>query len=161
MIKAIHPSPIGPLTIVSDGGALTALVFDNHLKDIAPVAAAVKGEDELTQAARTQLDEYFAGARAAFDLPLAPIGPPFRQRVWAQLTKLRFGETISYSGIAASLKNSAPRAVGGAVGANPISIIIPCHRVVGKDGSLTGFAGGLERKQFLLALEQGHARLAS
>jgi methylated-DNA-[protein]-cysteine S-methyltransferase len=158
MIKAFHPSPIGDLTILSDGAALAALLFAEHGKPLAALAGAVAGEDAVIRAARAQISDYFAGARAAFDLPLAPRGTPFQQAVWRALGALGYGATASYAGIAAAIgAPKAVRAVGGAIGANPIGIIIPCHRVIGASGALTGFAGGLARKRFLLAHESGAA----
>jgi methylated-DNA-[protein]-cysteine S-methyltransferase len=106
-------------------------------------------------AARTQLAEYFDGRRSDFDLPLAPRGTPFQQAVWQALLAVPFGATSTYGAIAAAIRRpKAVRAVGAAVGANPIGIVVPCHRVVGADGSLTGYAGGLDRKARLLALER-------
>ena len=105
-------------------------------------------------AAAEQLDEYFAGARTVFDLPLAPRGTPFQQRVWQALRGIPFGDTISYAELARRIETPrAVRAVGGANARNPLSIIVPCHRVVGMDGSLTGFGGGIERKRWLLGHE--------
>jgi methylated-DNA-[protein]-cysteine S-methyltransferase len=101
-----------------------------------------------------QLDEYFAGSRATFDLALAPAGTPFQQRVWAELARIPAGTTVTYGELARRAgRPGAARAVGAAVGRNPVSIVVPCHRVVGSDGALTGYAGGIARKAFLLALE--------
>lgn len=110
--------------------------------------------DLLTEAAR-QLDEYFAHHRQALELPLNPVGTPFQRLVWQALLAVPFGETVSYSALAERIgRPSAVRAVAGAVGANPLSLFVPCHRIVGRDGSLTGYAGGLTAKRFLLAWEQ-------
>ncbi|MEZ5097634.1 MAG: methylated-DNA--[protein]-cysteine S-methyltransferase [Nocardioides sp.] len=153
----LMPSPIGELKIVEHHGAISAIEFS-------PFGAGTDGRprgertDDLPvlAAAVTQLSEYFAGERREFDLPLAPQGTDFQQRVWQQLREIGYGETSSYGEIAHRLgmTNAASRAVGLANGRNPIPIVIPCHRVIGADGSLTGYAGGVERKQTLLELEQ-------
>ena len=150
-------SPVGPLTLVGDGAALIGLYFDGHLRtprltDHGPRADAA---DDGFEAATRQLGEYFAGTRREFDLDLAPRGSAFEKQVWALLTKIPYGETRTYGQLAAELGDaSAAQAVGNANGWNPISIIVPCHRVVGASGSLTGYAGGLRRKRFLLSLEE-------
>lgn len=153
----VVPSPVGPLTVVAEGGALTGVYFEGHLRGPSAAALGPCDEDGVgpeLAAARRQLDEYFAGGRTAFDLPLAPRGEPFRQRVWALLRQIPYGETRSYGQLARELGDPAlAQAVGSANGRNPLSVIVPCHRVVGADGSLTGYAGGLERKRFLLELE--------
>lgn len=150
-------SPIGRLLLTSDGMALTGLYMEPSRKarstagwsedlTAAPLAAAVR-----------QLTEYFAGARRKFNLPLRLEGTAFQQRVWQELTEIRYGETWSYGQLARRIGNpSASRAVGLANGSNPISILVPCHRVIGADGSLTGYGGGLERKRWLLAHEGLH-----
>jgi methylated-DNA-[protein]-cysteine S-methyltransferase len=146
-------SPLGELTVVARDGALTGLYFPQHRRG--PAADAIgehtsEGFDEV----RKQLGEYFAGTRTVFDLPLAPRGDEFYQQVWAQLLTIPYGETRSYGQLARALGDPGlAQAVGTANGRNPISIIVPCHRVVGADGNLTGYAGGLERKRFLLDLE--------
>jgi methylated-DNA-[protein]-cysteine S-methyltransferase len=148
----VHDSPIGPLTLLSDGAHLVGLHFDGF--DI-PAGAHQIPDKVLTSAVR-QLDAYFAGRLEEFDLPLAPTGTSFQRRVWQALCDIPFGETRSYGQLAKAIgKPSAMRAVGAANGRNPIAIVVPCHRVIGADGSLTGFGGGLERKKFLLSLEQG------
>ncbi len=147
-------SPVGPLTLVGDGPALIGLYFDGHrrtprLSDLGPRAG-----DGFDRAAR-QLGEYFAGTRREFDLELAPRGSAFEQEVWTLLTKIPYGETRTYGQLAAELGDpGAAQAVGNANGWNPVSIIVPCHRVVGTSGGLTGYAGGLHRKRFLLSLEE-------
>lgn len=153
MVNAIvHDSPVGRLTLVSDGDCLVGL----HFEGWNPPAGALHKSDILLAATGRQLDAYFAGRLKTFDLPLAPRGTPFQQRVWSALRDIPFGETRSYGQLAATLgKPSAMRAVGAANGRNPIAIVVPCHRVIGADGSLTGFGGGIERKRFLLRLEQG------
>jgi methylated-DNA-[protein]-cysteine S-methyltransferase len=148
----IHDSPVGPLTLVSDGGCLVGL----HFEGWNPPAGALHKSDALLTTTARQLDAYFAGRLKTFELPLAPRGTPFQQRVWLALRDIPFGETRSYGQLAAALgKPSAMRAVGAANGRNPIAIVVPCHRVIGADGSLTGFGGGIERKRVLLRLEQG------
>jgi len=148
-------SPIGRLTLTSDGTALTGLYMASPGKPPPRSADWVMDPTiaPLPEAAR-QLREYFAGERRVFDLPLRLHGTDFQKRVWHQLTAIPFGETWSYGQLARSLDNpNACRAVGLANGNNPIAIIVPCHRVIGADGSLTGFGGGLPRKQWLLAHE--------
>jgi len=151
---AIVDSPVGSLTVVGDGTALIGLYFDGHrrtprLTDRGPRVGI--GFD----AAIRQLGEYFAGTRREFDLELAPRGSAFERQVWTLLTKIPYGETRTYGQLAAELGDpGAAQAVGNANGWNPISIIVPCHRVVGTSGNLTGYAGGLTRKRFLLSLEE-------
>jgi methylated-DNA-[protein]-cysteine S-methyltransferase len=146
-------SPVGPLTLVAEAGALVGLYFAN-----APRAPEWVRDDGALPEARRQLEEYFAGKRTRFDVPLAPRGTPFRRAVWDQLLRIPYGETSTYGQIARALgKPEASRAVGGANHHNPISIIIPCHRVIGADGSLTGYGGELHRKQALLELESRQA----
>ncbi len=149
-------SPIGPLRLVEQDGAISAIEFSpfrDH--DGRPRGERADDAPVLAAAAR-QLGEYFARQRTDFDLPLAPVGTPWQRQVWDQLVGIDYGETASYGQIAARLgkTNAASRAVGVANGANPIPIVIPCHRVIGANGTLTGYAGGLDRKQALLELEQ-------
>ena len=141
-------SPLGPLTLTSAEGAVVALDW-NRLGDEAPDAV-------LAEAAR-QLDDYFAGRRTDFDLPLAPRGTVFRQKVWAAMQAIPYGQVLTYGDVARML-DSGPRAVGGACGANPIPVIIPCHRIVGGGGSAGGYSGfgGLETKGWLLRHERRH-----
>jgi methylated-DNA-[protein]-cysteine S-methyltransferase len=147
----IYNSPYGAITIVSDGSAITAL----WLKEI-PVEDGINEKDALIDRARKQLDEYFAGNRREFDLPLSPYGTDFQQAVWKELLAIPYGETRSYGQVAQNIgKPKACRAVGMANNKNPISVVIPCHRVIGADGSLTGYGGGLEMKRKLLDLEKG------
>jgi methylated-DNA-[protein]-cysteine S-methyltransferase len=158
-LSHIVSSPIGRLLLTGDGHALTGLWMldarsfsDRH---------SARAEEGLTPSPATftgvaaQLEEYFAGDRKEFTVPLAPSGTPFQLAVWTQLTTIPYGSTVSYGDIARALGKRlvASRAVGLANGANPISIIVPCHRVIGSDGSLTGYGGGLERKELLLRLE--------
>jgi len=158
----IHPmdSPLGPLTLAADRrGALVYVGF--HRNEPRPrLLLKTEADPDLTEEprlldpVRRQLEAYFAGRLRVFDLPLAPRGTPFQLRVWAELTRIPHGTTISYGELARRLGNPLlTRAVGTANGANPISIIIPCHRVIGADGSLTGYAGGLPLKQALLEWE--------
>lgn len=156
---SIMPSPIGPLTLRWSGDALVGMHFDNA--SILARRGDWKRDDECLAPVRRQLDEYFRRERTAFDLPLAFEGTPFQQRVWRALCDIPFGATSSYGELAGRIGEPnwpGARAVGAANGQNPIAIIVPCHRVIGADGSLTGFGGGLPRKRFLLALE-GHAEL--
>lgn len=149
---------IGELTLVTDGSALTGLYFPQHW--YLPPAAELGPEVDATsqqvfaQAGR-QLEEFFAGARQTFDLPIATHGNAFAEQVWALLNLIPYGQTTTYASLAEELgSRTLAQQVGQAVGHNPISIIIPCHRVVGADGKLTGYAGGLQRKHFLLQLQE-------
>jgi methylated-DNA-[protein]-cysteine S-methyltransferase len=161
MIIARHASPLGSLTLASDGAALRGLYFEQH-KPGGPPQDAELGSDEVITQTRRGLDAYFAGKARAFDLPLAFSGTSFQMEVWRALLAIPFGETVSYGALAKRIgEPAAVRALGAAVGRNPISIIAPCHRVVGADGSLTGYAGGVERKRALLAFERGEARFAA
>ncbi len=143
-------TPIGPLTLHAENGALTSVWMEDESlperrNDIPPL-------DE----ARHQLEAYFAGELHEFDLPLAPAGSEFQLRVWRELAKIPYGETISYGALATRVGDpTKARAVGAANGRNPLPVIVPCHRVIGADGSLTGFGGGLDRKRRLLELEAG------
>lgn len=142
-------SPLGPLLLAAERGSLTMLWMSPlpERRDAPPQGADL---DVLTEAA-AQLDRYFAGTLTAFDLPLALGGTPFQQRVWSALLEIPFGETTSYGELARRLgKPGSARAVGLANGQNPVSIIVPCHRVVGSNGKLTGYGGGLDRKAWLL-----------
>lgn len=146
-------SPIGSLRLVAAGGALTAIEFSPFHER--PPEDRSDDEPVLLLAA-AQLAQYFAGERTEFDLPLAPRGTDFQLRVWQELRDIGYGETASYGEIARrlGLTNAASRAVGAANGRNPIPIVVPCHRVIGADGTLTGYAGGVERKRVLLDLER-------
>jgi len=162
LIWSALPSPVGELLLTTDGGRLTGLFFRPHKTshqqwDRARRTGIEDPSAAVLAATRTQLGEYFDGVRTVFELPLAPQGTAFQQRVWAALTEIPYGETRSYGAIAKRLDliPGASRAVGLANGANPISIVVPCHRVIGADGSLTGYGGGLDRKRFLLDLERG------
>ena len=147
------PTPIGELRLLASApeGALVGAYFD---EPGAPARAPEDPDHRVLDQAATQLREYFEGARRSFDLPLAPEGTAFQRRVWAALGEIGFGQTRSYGEIAAAIgRPSASRAVGAANGRNPLPVIVPCHRVIGSDGSLTGYAGGLARKRWLLAHE--------
>ncbi len=155
MHYAMIESPLGPLLATADGRHLTGLHFsdEKHAPRLAP-DWVLDPDLAVLRAARTQLGEYFAGARRSFELPLQPRGTPFQLRVWAVLREIPYGATTSYGAMAARLgAPGAARAVGAANGRNPISIVVPCHRAIGADGTLTGYAGGLHRKSALLALE--------
>jgi len=159
-------SPIGDLLLTSSGEGLSGLYLSTHVdKGTQPeMAAGWEREDDHFSPVVGQLEGYFAGERRTFDLQLSPVGTPFQHLVWSALREIPYGETRSYGAIAARVgKPGAARAVGLANGRNPISIIVPCHRVIGSTGTLTGYGGGLERKQFLLDLElqrsHGAARL--
>ena len=148
-------SPVGQLRIVEQDGALTAIEFEPFRTTGRPLGQR-RDDDPLLAEVVRQLRAYFARDLKEFELPLAPVGSDFQQRVWAQLRLIGYGETASYGEIAGRLgmTNAASRAVGLANGRNPVPIVIPCHRVIGANGTLTGYAGGLERKQTLLGLEQ-------
>ena len=147
-------SPLGGLTVVADDEGLTGLYFEGHQRGPAQETLGERTDDGFAEV-RGQLAEYFAGERTTFDLPLAPRGDEFQLKVWAMLREIPYGETRTYGQLATRLGDRAlAQAVGSANGRNPISVIVPCHRVIGADGGLTGYAGGLERKRFLLALEE-------
>jgi len=150
-------SPVGELRVVEHNGAITAIEFSPFRVGLGrPLGDRDDDHPVLAECVR-QLRSYFAGDLTVFDLPLAPSGTGFQQRVWKELVGVGYGQTASYGEIARRLgmTNAASRAVGLANGSNPIPIVIPCHRIVGSNGSLTGYAGGLERKQALLTLEAG------
>ena len=153
----VMDSPVGELRIVEWHGAISAIEFTpwRPTSDGRPLGSRDDSHPVLLEAVR-QLTAYFHRELTAFDLPLAPHGTEFQQRVWKELQQIGYGETASYGEIAHRLghTNAASRAVGLANGRNPIPIVIPCHRVIGADGSLTGYAGGMSRKQTLLELEQ-------
>ncbi|XCN72463.1 MAG: methylated-DNA--[protein]-cysteine S-methyltransferase [Candidatus Electrothrix aestuarii] len=154
-------SPLGELTLITDNHTLVGINFpgDRARQDFAARATPIKAHTHHTPPllcqAKTQLDEYFQGKRKIFDLPLRPQGTSFQQAVWACMQEIPFAETRSYGEIATALGNpNKARAVGGAANKNLLPIVIPCHRVIGSTGSLTGFAGGLHMKQFLLDMEK-------
>lgn len=162
---AIVDSAIGDLTLVASDESIVGVYFPHHWtnpdRDAFGPRVDVR-DDRLLDTARIQLDEYLGGARTSFDLPTAATGDEFQRRVWAMLAEIPFGATTTYGELAERLGDKAQaQAVGQAVGHNPLSIIVPCHRVVGRDGKLTGYAGGLSRKQFLLELEEPAALAAA
>ena len=154
------PSPVGELLLTAEDAGLTRVYFERHqygdpVEDGWGRASEHSGPaaDVLAETHR-QLDAYFAGELTAFSLALAPAGTPFQQRVWTALRGIAFGDTVSYAEIARRIGTpDAVRAVGAANGRNPLSIVVPCHRVIGSDGALTGFGGGIERKRWLLQHE--------
>lgn len=153
----VFDSPLGLLTAVENGTGLQAVYMAEHKRrpawETLGEAVEASGSPVLAQTA-AEMDEYFSGGREEFSVPLAPCGSDFQQRVWGALCTIPYGEVRSYGELAALLGDrSLAQAVGSANGRNPISIIVPCHRVLGSDGSLVGYAGGLDRKQFLLELE--------
>ena len=160
-MPALHTtvsSPVGDLTLVADDGKLTGLYFPHHWYRPDP---ATFGAFTLTglQEARRQLAEYFAGDRERFELPLDARGDEFQHRVWDLIGRIGYGQTVSYGDLATELGGQVQaKEVGAAVGRNPLCVIVPCHRVVGQDGRLTGYAGGLAAKRYLLDLEEPAAR---
>ncbi len=148
-------TPLGRVRLTRDGDALSGLHFDGQKYHPGDVPGVLRDDDDpLLQAAARQLAEYVQGTRRAFELPLRPRGTPFQQRVWAGLLAIPYGCTLSYRALAVRIgAPAAVRAVGAAVGRNPLSVVVPCHRMLGSGGALTGYAGGLERKRALLALE--------
>jgi methylated-DNA-[protein]-cysteine S-methyltransferase len=152
----VMDSPVGELRIIERGGAISAIEFSPWRPPADGRPLGERADDHpVLGAAVTQLGEYFAGERTVFDLPVAPRGTAFQERVWEHLQRIDFGTTTTYGELAVRLgmTAAASRAVGLANGRNPIPIVIPCHRVIGADGSLTGYAGGMQRKQVLLDLE--------
>jgi methylated-DNA-[protein]-cysteine S-methyltransferase len=155
---AVIDSPLGELTLVADDDALTGVYFPHHWHRPAEATFGPRIDadtDTLLTEAQRQLTDYLAGDRNDFDLPTRLRGDDAKKRVWALLTTIPFGETVTYGELAAALADgTTAQEVGQAVGRNPLSIIVPCHRVLGRNGQLTGYAGGLKRKQFLLELEE-------
>ena len=155
------PSPVGELLLTGDGERLRGLHMQAGRRPASPLPEWRRDAAPFA-AAREQLDEYFAGERIEFDLALGSAGTAFQQRVWRALTEIPYGETASYGQIARAIGSpTASRAVGMANGRNPISIVVPCHRVIGAGGKLTGYAGGVERKRYLLELEGSYAGAGS
>ena len=149
-------SPVGVLTLVASERGLAAILWPDDRPGRVRLGAVEEAPDQpVLREAERQLAEYFAGRRTEFDLPLAPAGTPFQQRVWAALRAIPFGQTVSYGQLADRIgRPTAARAVGAANGRNPISIIVPCHRLVSSTGGLISYGGGLERKAWLLAHER-------
>ena len=155
-------SPIGPLLVTAEDGAVTRVWMTEQRHQAGHVDPAWVRDDAAFEVVAGQLEEYFAGDRTTFDVALAPSGTPFQRLVWSALQTIPYGTTCSYGELAAQIgRVGASRAVGLANGRNPISILIPCHRVIGSTGTLTGYGGGLARKQWLLDLERGSAQLGS
>jgi len=147
-------SPVGPLLLAADEAGLRLIEFHTPRHPMSRIADWREGDDEVLRETQRQLGQYFDGRRRLFDLPLAPHGTPFQRCVWQALATIPYGQTISYAQLATRIgKPSAMRAVGAANGRNPLPIVLPCHRVIGTDGSLTGFGGGLPTKHFLLTME--------
>ncbi len=151
---SVIESPIGPLTLTSDGSSLTGVYFEGrggppgHDPDW-------ERDDSRLRTATEQLEEYFAGERSTFQLPLSPQGSPFQRKVWDALVRIPFATTLSYGELACRIGlPGAARAVGQANGSNPLAVIVPCHRVIGSNGRLTGYGGGKERKRWLLNFER-------
>lgn len=155
LVQWLHvDSPVGRLLVAAGGDGLRAIEFPRNRHPVRRDDGWIEGSHPLIDEARHQLDDYFAGKRTAFDLPLAPRGTPFQLSVWQALRAIPFGDTWTYGDLARHIgQPTAVRAVGAANGRNPIPIVIPCHRVIGSDGTLTGFGGGLPTKEFLLRLE--------
>ena len=150
-------SPIGDITLVGDGGTLVGLYFSGHWPRPDRSGFGPRGDDGFDDAI-AQLAQYFAGERVTFDLPVDAKGDTFQRRVWALIEQIPYGQTSTYGELARQLGNaSLARDVGVAVGSNPLCVIVPCHRVLGRNGSLTGYAGGLKRKRHLLDLEESMA----
>ena len=148
-IKYMENTPVGTLKIVSDGRNVKEIsFFDDEVLKNEP--------DSITDEAEKQLKEYFEGRRKSFDLPLSLEGTPFRKKVWNELCNIPYGMTVSYKYIARKINCRAARPIGGANNKNPVVIVVPCHRVIGEGGSLTGYGGGLWRKEALLELERKH-----
>jgi methylated-DNA-[protein]-cysteine S-methyltransferase len=148
------PSPIGPLLARAEGSLVSGLFMPGHQGQPQPEQAWIES-DEPFRELREQMEAYFDGRLHEFELPLRMAGTPFQRRVWQELVKIPFGTTITYAQLAARIgQPSAARAVGHANSRNPISIVVPCHRVIGADGSLTGYAGGLDKKRWLLEFER-------
>ena len=156
---AVIPSPIGPLTAIRDDGPLVGVLFDDPDRPPDPATLGPRDDAAFADVA-DQLAQYFAGERTTFELDLRIAGDAFRRAVWHQMTLIPYGETRSYGDLARALGDrTLAQAVGAACGRNPLPVVVPCHRVVGADGSLVGFGGGLPRKRFLLDLEQRADRL--
>jgi methylated-DNA-[protein]-cysteine S-methyltransferase len=154
--SVVFDSPVGQLFVRAEAGQLVALSFvDARLRTTVTQAGDIASR-EIVTAVASQIGEYFAGSRTAFDVPLKFVGSSFNIRVWEELRHIPYGKTLAYGQLAKQIgEPDAARAVGAANGANPIAIIVPCHRVIGANGHLVGYGGGLERKQFLLDLESG------
>lgn len=152
MIQTVLESPVGPLTLVSNGRALVGVYFPDHSPT--PKYTGDPGSDAVLEQAARELDEWFTAQRTRFQVPIERAGTPFQLAIWDQLDAIGWGETRTYGQLAHAIgRPKASRAVGAAVGRNPLSIVVPCHRVLGASGRITGFAGGVDRKRWLLAHE--------
>lgn len=150
-VRDVMKTPVGELTLVASAAGLHVVTWDRDELDAVPRDA----KHPVIVATKRELSEYFAGERKTFDVPLAPLGTPFQLRAWRELSKIPYGKTISYVEQAVRVGDAKrARAVGGANGKNPIAIVVPCHRVIAKDGGLGGFGGGLANKRLLLELEK-------
>lgn len=160
-VQTTYSSPVGDLTIIGSESGLRAILWPNERPGRVTINHLVVPDiDGRLDLVVEQLDDYFAGTRHEFSVPLVPSGTEFQRAVWQQLSSIPYGRTSSYGELAAAIgKPSAARAVGAATGLNPISVVVPCHRLVGSKGSLTGFAGGLDAKRWLLRHEQNQHRL--
>ena len=157
MIVTTFPSPLGRMKLCSDGTYLTAVTFAGQkYEDVHIPKDAVSGSCPVLDQTKLWLRQYFDGELPTFLPPIKPTGTPFQQAVWNLLLQIPYGETITYGELANRLDCKSAQAIGGAVGKNPISILIPCHRVVGANGKLTGYAGGFKKKEYLLKLEKDH-----
>lgn len=155
-------SPHGPIRLARTSAGLAGIWFVGQAHEPADLHAVLAPDDPLLSDAARQLDEYWAGGRTRFALPLDARGTAFQHSVWQQLLRIPVGRTTSYAAVARAIGlPTAVRAVGAAIGRNPLSIVVPCHRVLGSDGTLTGYAGGLHRKQALLQLEAEHMSVAA
>ena len=160
-VYSLLDTPIGELLLTGDGSSVTGIWMQSHRSEWRRTKALAR-DDRALAGARKQLTEYFAGERMEFDLPLAPEGTGFQRKVWNALCEIPYGVTISYGELARRIgQPTAARAVGLANGSNPLPIVVPCHRVIGADGSLTGFGGGIERKRWLLTHEKRHSKAVS
>ncbi len=152
-------SPLGELTLVAEDGRLTGVYFPHHWYQPDPETFGPRADTGFEEA-KAQFAEYFAGDRTRFDLTVEPQGDEFQRRVWDLISAIPYGQTVTYGDLARDVGGAVtPKDVGAAVGRNPLSVVVPCHRVLGKDGRLTGYAGGLARKRFLLDLERASVRL--
>jgi methylated-DNA-[protein]-cysteine S-methyltransferase len=162
LVQGIIQTPLGPLTALASEAGLLGLWFDRQQHAPGPLQAPVDAGQRWIAQARRELDLYFAGRLREFSVALAPQGTPFQEAVWRRLCAIGCGDTVSYGRIARDLGSpQASRAVGAAVGRNPICVLVPCHRVIGENGTLTGYAGGLDRKQALLQIEGGYPSAAA
>ena len=153
MIYDMFDSPLGQIRLCSDGSHLTAAVFTGQKYESKHMGSGEPGTCDVLEQAKAWLRAYFDGSLPDFLPPMKPAGTPFQIKVWDALLQIPYGQAVTYGQLAKKLGCKSAQAVGGAVGRNPISILIPCHRVVGRSGKLTGYAGGLEKKAFLLKLE--------